>query len=167
MSKTAVAQSDESATRTWSVTSPHVRRVLTLIKRGKIRTPEDLVTWDRDHGQRLFDWNDATAADWARRAKAVLFLNHFRAMFDKMRVRAIIHVREDMGAPDPVEESGYFAVEAIAEHPGMRAQVIADLTRRMKMLASELRFWKLTPQEQQEVLGRLAEAMGAQKSEAA
>lgn len=165
MTTAAVAPSDEPITspRTWSVSDPHVRKVLTLIKRGKIKTPEALVVWDRDHGQRLFDWNDATAAEWARRAQAVLFLNRFRATFDKMRIRGIIHVREDSDAKIPVEESGYFSVEAIAEHPGMRAQVIEDLTRRMKVLASELRFWKLTPKEQASLFERLAEALSGER----
>lgn len=162
----AVVQSDSPETRTWSVSSPHVRKVLTLIKRGRIKTPEALVEWDRDHGQRLFDWDDVTAAEWARRAQAVLFLNRFRAMFDKMRIRAIIKIREDADAITPIEESGYFGVEAIANHPGMRAQVIEDLTRRMKMLASELRFWKLSKDEQAELFQRLAAAM-ADKQEAA
>ena len=68
MSTAAVAQSDDPITspRTWSASDPHVRKVLTLIKRGKIKTPEALVAWDRDHGQRLFDWNNESAAEWAR-----------------------------------------------------------------------------------------------------
>lgn len=165
MTTAAVAQPDDDPiARTWSASTPHVRKVLALIKRGKVKTPEELVVWDRDHGQRLFDWNDPTAAAWARRAQAVLFFNRFRGVFDKMRVRAIIHVREDSEAA--IEESGYFSVEAIAAHPGMRAQVIDDITRRMKMLASELRMWKLSPEEQADLFSRLADAI-SEKQEAA
>lgn len=62
-----------------------------------------------------------------------------------------------------MKESGYFGVEAIADDPAMRAQVIDDLTRRMRMIASELRFWKLTDAEQAALFARLAEAMSDRK----
>lgn len=163
MTKTAVAPTEDPVTRTWSASDPYVRKALTSIKRGKVKTTDELVTWDRDHGQRLFDWNDPTAAAWARKAQAVLFFNRFRGMFDKMRVRAIIHVREDAQAIEPIIESGYFAVEAIADHPGMRAQVIDDLMRRMKMIASELRMWKLTPKEQADLFARLSDVLADRK----
>lgn len=155
----------ETLTRTWSLSSPHVRKALSLIKKGNITTTDDLIIWDRDHGQRLLDWHDPTAAAWARKAQAVLFFNRFRGMFDKMRVRAIIHVREDADAD--IDESGYFTVEAIAAHPGMRSQVIEDITRRMKMLASELRMWKLTANEQAILFERLTDSLAGRKDEAA
>lgn len=166
MNETAVARIEKPIIRTWSVSDPYVRQALVCIKRGTITTADDLVTWDHDHGQRLFDWNDPTAAAWARKAQAVLFFNRFRGVFDRMRVRALIHVREDADAITPIEASGYFPVERIADHPGMRAQVIADLARRMKVLASELRLWKLTRNEQTELFQQLADAIEGTNDEA-
>jgi beta-lactamase class D len=156
----AVAPIEPPTARTWSATDAHVRHALTAIKRGTVKTADELVGWDHDHGQRLFDWNDPTAAAWARRAQAILFFNRFRGVFDRMRIRALIHVREDGDAIVAIDESGYFPVDVIADHPGMRAQVIADLCRRMQVLASELRMWKLSPVEQADLFRRLADVIG-------
>ncbi len=157
----AASMTQEIPTRSWKASDPHVRNAVVLIKEGRITTPEQLIEWDRDHGRRLVDWDDPRAAEWARRAQAVQFFNYFRATFDKMRVRAFIHVHEDAEAG--IESSGYAAVERIAEHPGMRAQVISDITRRMRTLASELRMWKLTDQEQAELFARLQDAIHGSK----
>jgi hypothetical protein len=141
----------------WQKSAPHVRQALAFIKsRGSV-TAADLVEWDRDHGRRLFDWNDPEAAVEWRLAQARSFLNRFRQMFEGMRVRAIIHIREDAAAG--IDESAYVTIETIAQHPGMRAQVIHDITRRMRSLAAELKLWKLTPEEQADLFRRLAEAM--------
>jgi hypothetical protein len=161
---TATADQPVLAT-TWRVSAPHVRKALAFIKRKGAVNAEDLVAWDRDHGRRLFDWDDPKAAEEWRLHQARLFLNRFRQVFEGMRVRAIIHVHKDEGAGIP--ESAYFGVEAITQHPGMRAQVIDDITRRMKMLASELKMWKLTPEEQAELFQRLSEAMNGTRKEAA
>ena len=142
---------------TWRVSAPHVRKALAFIKKRGTVNAEDLVAWDRDHGRRLFDWKDQTAAAEWRLHSARVFLCRFRGIFEGMRVRAMIHVHEDAEAG--IDESAYVGIEAITQHPGMRAQVIDDLTRRMKMLASELRLWKLSPQEQADLFQRLAEAM--------
>lgn len=161
MNKTADAQIDETAT-TWSKSAPHVRKALAFIaargKRGMVTNADDLVEWDWTHGRRLFNWDDpAAAAEW-RKQQARVFLNSFRGMFEKMRVRAFIHVREDADAE--IAESGYVTTEHISQHPGMRAQVIDDITRRMRTLASELQMWKLTEDERAKIIAQLAEAMG-------
>jgi hypothetical protein len=126
-------------------------------RRGGRANAADLVAWDRDHGRRLFDWNQQTAADAWRLHQARLFLNRFRAIFEGMRVRAYIHIHEDAEAG--IDASEYVNIEAITQHPGMRAQVIEDITRRMKMLARELKLWKLSQDEQAQLFRRLAEAM--------
>lgn len=161
MTTSANAQSEELTT-TWSASAPHVRKAIAFIKRrGKVNADE-LVEWDRQNGRRLFDWNDQSAANDWRAHQARVFLNSFRAQFEKMRVRAFIHVREDAEAD--ISDSGYVTVEAIAQHPGMRAQVVNDITRRMRVLASELRLWKLSPDEQQAIFDQLSEAMGGQST---
>lgn len=151
---------------TWRVSAPHVRKALAFIKKRGSVNAEDLVAWDRDHGRQLFDWNDPSAAEDWRRHQALLFINRFRGMFEGKRVRAFIHIRKDDEAG--IDESAYFAVEDIAQHPGMREQVMDDIMRRMKMLASELKMWKLTPEEQAVLFERLREAMtGESRKEAA
>lgn len=74
-----------------------------------------------------------------------------------MRVRAFIHLKEDPG--HSIDESAYYSVEEIAGHSGMRAVVITELAKRMANLASELKMWKLSDQEQAELFHRLREAM--------
>lgn len=162
MTETTTGQPSET---TWSVSAPHVRNVLKWIKKRGMVNAEDLVEWDRTHGRKLFNWDDPAAAEEYRKHEARLFLNRFRGMFDGMRVRALIHVSaDDISIP----ESGYFTVEAIAADVSMRAQVVDDIMRRMRMLASELRMWKLSPAEQADLFTRLAEAMsGKPKDEAA
>lgn len=150
---------------TWKVSAPHVRKALAFIKKRGAVNADDLVAWDRDHGRRLFNWDDPAAAEEWRRQQARNFLNHFRTMFEGMRIRAHIHIHEDAEAD--IQQSAYFGVEAITQHAGMRAQVIDDIQRRMKMLASELKLWKLTPQEQAELFQRLSEAMTGRRQEAA
>lgn len=142
---------------TWRASAPHVRRALAFIKKQGSVTADDLVAWDSAHGRKLFNWDDPLAAEDWRRHQARLFLNSFRAMFEGMRVRGYIHVRKNAEAD--IAASGYVDVETITQHPGMRAQVIDDITRRMKMLARELRMWKLTPKERADLFARLAEAM--------
>jgi hypothetical protein len=115
------------------------------------------VQWDATHGKQLFEWDEREAADQYRLHQARVFMNRFRARVDGMRVRFMVHVHEDAEAG--IEESGYTLVETIADHPGMRAQVIADITRRMESLASELRMWQLNEQEQASVFERLRAAM--------
>lgn len=163
MTTATVAQPD--LTTTWRVSAPHVRKALAFIKKRGSVNAEDLVAWDRDHGRRLFDWDDPHAAEEWRKQQARVFLNRFRAQFEGMRVRAHIHINADAEAG--IEESAYYGIEAITEHPGMRAQVIDDITRRMKMLASELRLWKLTPEEQAELFDRLKAEMTESRKEAA
>jgi hypothetical protein len=148
-------------TPTWRLSDPHVQRLLAFIKKRGQVTLDEVVQFDRTHGRRLFDWNDKTAAEDRRREQARLFMNRFRAVFDGMRVRAFIHIDEDPDAD--IEQSAYVTVEEIAEHPGMRAQVVGDITRRMKNLASELRMWRLTPDEQSALFVRLAEAMAGRE----
>jgi hypothetical protein len=82
-----------------------------------------------------------------------------------MRVRGYIHVHKD--ADTDINASGYVPVETITQHPGMRAQVIDDITRRMRMLAGELKMWKLTSKERDDLFTRLAEAMESSKDKVA
>jgi len=142
------------------VNTAHVRKAIAFIRKHKGGvTADELVAWDLQNGRRLFEWDDDTAAVQWRLQQARVFLNQFRGMFDKMRVRAFIHVREDADAL--IERSSYVSVEDIAAHPGMREQVIADIAKRMKTLASELRMWKLSSQEQADLFGQLREALSS------
>ena len=77
-----------------------------------------------------------------------------------MRVRAFVHVHEDSEAG--IDRSAYFTVEDIASHEGMRAQVVKDITSRMKVLASELAMWRLSEPEQMDLFAKLREAMDGQ-----
>lgn len=161
---TAAAVLMQDVPSAWGRNTPHVRKALAFIrKRGHV-TADELVEWDRTHGRLLFDWDNPRAAEEWRKQQARTFLNSFRTVFDKMRVRGFIKIRENEAAG--IDEEGYYTVEAIADHPGMRAQVLADVTKRMASMASELRMWKLSPQEQGALFIRIAEAIGA-KSEAA
>jgi hypothetical protein len=157
MITTAAASDPEAFATNWSAHVPHVRRALAFVRRKRHVTAEELVEWDGRNGRRLFDWNNDSAADEWRRQQARTFLNRFRAQFEGMRVRAFIHVREDEQAE--IERDAYFTVEAIAQHVGMREQVIGDITRRMASLASELAMWKLSDEEQADLFERLREAM--------
>lgn len=138
----------------WRSRSPRVRKALAYIKRRGSITAEDLVEWDRTHGKQLFNWDDASAAEDWRRHQARIFLNSFRTYFEKMRVRGFIHVRKDEEAD--INEAAYVSVETITQHRGMRVQVIADIIRRIEMLTSELRMWKLTQTERTQFFERLA-----------
>ena len=162
MTTAASAQTDNFASSTWRTSAPHVRKALAFVKRKGSVTAEELVQWDGSHGRKLFDWDDPAAAEEWRRQQARCFLNRFRRVFEGMRVRAYIHIHEDTDAG--IEASEYVNIESITQHPGMRAQVIADITGRMRMLARELKLWKLSHQEQAELFQRLAEAMTEQKT---
>jgi hypothetical protein len=149
---------------TWSVNAPAVRKAIAFIKRKKGGvTADELVQWDLANGRRLFTWADDEAARQYRLHEARKFLNSFRAKFDGMRVRAFIHVHKDEDTDIP--ESAYFTVESIAAHPGMREQVMKDITNRMKALASELAMWKLTHDEQSELFARLRDALAGRQEQ--
>lgn len=144
--------------RNWSANTTHVRKALAFIRKRKGGvTADELVEWDVAHGRRLFTWDEPKAAEQFRLLEARLFLNRFRGMFDKMRVRAFIHVRED--AESGIERSAYQTVEAISAHDGMRGQVVRDIVKRMKTLASELAMWKLDDSERAELFAQLNEAI--------
>jgi len=151
-----ISSTDDSILE-WRSKSPHVRKALLFIKRKKSVTADELVEWDREHGKNLFDWNNTSAADDWRHHQARVFLNSFRATFENMRVRGFIHIRKNADAE--IDESAYVDVETITQHQGMRAQVVADIMRRIEMLTSELRMWKLTPQERDEFFERLNKAL--------
>lgn len=160
MITTASEPNDEALE--WRTRSPHVRKALVFIKKRGSITAEELVEWDRTHGQSLFDWNNTSAAEDWRRHQARLFLNSFRTYFEKMRVRGFIHVREDAKAN--IAETAYVSVETITQHRGMREQVVADIIRRVEMLTSELRMWKLTPTERAHFFERLAKALAVEEA---
>ena len=153
---TAVVRTSEPQNRL-GASALHVRRALKFIKSKGAVTAEQLVEWDASHGRRLFTWEEERAATEWRLQEARLFLNRFRAMFDGMRVRAFIHIREDAEAG--IDRDAYYTVETIAKHEGMRAQVLADISRRMVGLASETKMWKLDTTEQDQLFDRLREAM--------
>lgn len=158
---TAIATAPKPPTSTpekdWERHTPEVRKALKWIrsKKGAVST-EELVQWDAAHGRKLFDWDNATAGTQWRLQQARVFFRRFKGMFDGMRVRAFINLptKED---PD---ERAYFPVEIIAKDPDLRAAVIGDITRRMASLASELRMWKLSLDEQDGLFERLRTAMG-------
>lgn len=141
----------------WGVNIPAVRQALKFIKRKGQITADELVEWDRSHGAKLFTWDDPEAAWEWRRHEARLFLNRFRARFEGMRVRAFIRVRED--AEQGIDRDAYYTIESIAESPGMREQVIADVSKRMENLGGELAMWKLDDAEQRALFARLRAAM--------
>jgi len=139
----------------WSLNSDAVQAALRFIrKQGKKGvTAEDLVAWDAKHGKRLFRWNDERAAqDW-RIHQARLFLNSFRGIFERMRVRKFMQIpaNEDTGLTTAV----YLDTQTISEDTKLRGWAIDNLTRKMQSLASELRFWKLTDDERVRVLAML------------
>ena len=140
-------------TARWAANNKAVRRALKWIRSKGHVSLEELVEWDRAHGQELFTWNQARAAEIGRLEEARIFMNRFRSKFDGMRIRAFIRIREDEDAA--IEESAYYSVEDIAQHPGMRSQVIADIAKRMAGLASELRMWRLSSDEREELFARL------------
>lgn len=157
MSTTTADPSPELAASTWRVSAPHVRKALAFVKRKGSVTAEELVAWDGEHGRRLFDWDDPHAAEEWRRQQARCFLNRFRQVFEGMRVRAFIHISED--ADVGIDESAYVTIEEISKNTEMRAQVVEDIMRRMKSMASELKLWKLSPKERADLFQRISEAM--------
>lgn len=151
---------------TWSMNADHVQRVLKFIrKRGKQGvTPEEIVAWDAAHGKRLFCWTDREAAAQWRLHQARMFLNCFRGVIDRMRVRQFINV--PAGEETGLSERIYLDTQVISDDAKLRAWAIADLTRKAKVLMSELRFWKLSDAERAQVLDQLSEALTAHQSAA-
>ena len=150
--------SKQTESARWGADTKHVRRALKWIRSKGSITREELIEWDRAHGCRLFTWDEDEAARLGRLWEAGIFLNRFRIKFEGMRVRAFIHVHDDEEAG--IEESGYYTVEKIAKHEGMRAQVIKDITQRMAGLAGELKMWKLSDAEQEDLFARVRAGMG-------
>lgn len=153
-----LATQPEGGAPTWSASSPHVRRALVWLRKRKSVTAEELLDYDRSHGGHLFinRWGQQEAAVAWYLHQARIFLNSFRGIFEGKRVRAYIHINKDEEAEI---EAGYVHVEDIAVNKTMRAQVVADITRRMRMLASELAMWKLSKTEQHALFEQLETAM--------
>lgn len=155
-------------TARWRFRTPQVRKALLYIKRrGGHVTADELVAWDEKQpaAQRLFTWDDDKAAAEYRLTQARWFLNRFRARFDGLRVRAFMHIHKDDDAD--ITDDAYFTVQTISEHPGMRAQVIRDITRRMASLAAELKLWNLSEQERALVIDCVQAALdGTQRKTA-
>lgn len=147
-------QTEESR---WGLDSSAVRKALTYIKKQGSVTSDELVEWDRTHGRRLFKWDDAEAGPLWRLHEARVFLNSFRGYFEKKRIRAFIHIDED--PEQGIDRGAYFTPEDISNHPGMRAQVIRDISKRISRLASELKLWKLSDGERDALLARWREQM--------
>jgi len=141
----------------WPGADSHVRKALKFIAQKGAVTTEQLVEWDAKHGRRLFCWDDAEAGAQYRLQQAVWFLNRFRARFEGMRVRAFIHLRENVEGG--IDRDAYYTVATISENPAMREQVVQDITRRMTSLAGELKMWRLDEAERAGLFERLARAM--------
>jgi len=148
--------------QTWSLNADHVQDVLRFIRRrgAKGVTADELVTWDATHGKRLFCWDEAKAAHEWRVQQARVFLNSFRGVFNRMRVRKFQFVPggEETGRAD----GAYLDTETISQDAKLREWAIGDLTRRLKSTASELRFWKLTEEERLTIMRQLDEALTEQ-----
>ena len=153
---TAAAPTTDTPAR-WGHSTTHVRKALKFIKSKGAVTADQLVEWDDSHGRRLFVWNNTEAAERWRLHQARVFMNSFRAQFEGMRVRAIIHIGED--EEQGIDRGGYYAIETISAHQGMRDQVVGDISRRMAVLASELKMWRLTEPERADLFERLRAAM--------
>ena len=139
----------------WSHSSTIVRRLIKWIKaRGGKVSAEDIVAWDDQNGRRLFDWDEKRAAQQYRLAQARVFLNSFRSVIDGMRVRAFINVPETEET-----ERAYYTVEYISQTPALRMRVIADISRRMKTMAGELKWWKLSLEEREAIIRPIMQAM--------
>lgn len=158
MAAEVAEQLDEQYEQSWSIETPAVRKAVSFIRsRGGTVTADELVAWDAKHGRRLFNWNtEAAAADW-RLYQARLFLNSFRSVIDGMRLRAYINV--PAGEETGREEKAYVALSVISADQRQRAWAIKSIVRRMKVLASELRFFKLEAAERDAVIAELNEAM--------
>ena len=142
---------------TWSPNSVHVQRLLKFIRKKGAVTPQMLVEFDGKNGRKLFTWDDEAAGEQWRAHEARMFLNTFRMLKDGIRIRAVINLpaTEETG----LEERAYYSVEEIADEPSLRAWVIADIVRRAKSLAAELRLWKLDREEQEEFFKAMRDAM--------
>jgi hypothetical protein len=140
----------------WSIEAEHVQKVLAFIRKRGARgvTAEELVEWDARHGKRLFQWDDRAAAAAWRVHQARLFLNSFRGVFDRMRVRKFIHVPGGE-ATGHAEGGAYLDSAVISADEKLRAWAIGDLTGRLARLASELKFWRLTEAERAAVFARM------------
>ena len=93
-----------------------------------------------------------------------MFLNCFRGVIDRMRVRQFINV--PAGEETGLSERIYLDAQVISDDAKLRAWAIADLTRKAKVLMSELRFWKLSDAERAQVLDQLSEALTAHQAAA-
>jgi hypothetical protein len=161
-----MATQDEEQ-QNWSLNSDAVQSALRWIrKQGKKGiTAEALVAWDAKNGKRLFRWDDKrAAADW-RVHQARMFLNSFRGVFERMRVRKFMQIpaNEQTG----LEESVYLDTRTISEDQKLRQWAIDDLTRRMQKIASELKFWKLTDEERGRILLLLEQSLQSTQADAA
>jgi hypothetical protein len=146
--------------QTWRLDADHVQAVLKYIRkrRGPGVTAEELVQWDLQHGRRLFNWNDAEAAHEWRLQQARCFINSFRGVWERTKIRLYRHVpaNEETGRT----HAAYLDVQTIAEDPKLREWAIADLTKRIAVLGGELAFWKLHRREQAAVVKELITSAG-------
>lgn len=153
--------------QTWAINSDAVQAILKFIhkRRHKGVLAIDLVNWDASHGKRLFCWDETKAAHEWRLQQARVFLNSFRGVFDRMRVRKFIHVpgNEETGR----DENAYIDTTIISQDAKLRTWAIADLAKRAESILSEMRFWKLTEAERQHILVQLETAMRGDDSAAA
>lgn len=136
----------------WNVDNPYVVLALRYIRSRRSVTPMQLVTWDNSHGRNLFEWDDEQAGIDYRVHQARLFFNRLRLKIGEYRIREFINVPSE-------DERAYFPIEKINEDPQAREAVIADLTRRMKTLAMELRFWKLSAPERRKILEKVRQIL--------
>ena len=145
--------------RNWSPSNPAVLKAYTYMQKHREHlTPSDLVEWDYRHGQQLFNWDDPSAAAEQRLYQARVFINTFRGVIDGVRVRSFISVP----APE-ADTSGdtrfYVSTEIITQDLNMRQLCIDQLMRKIKRQLSEVKFWKLSDTERDDILAQLRAAI--------
>lgn len=152
--------------QTWSLNAPYVQRALGFIRRRGKRgvTAELLVQWDAQNGRRLFCWRNEEAAALYRLHQARLFLNSFRGVFERMRLRRFINV--PAGDETGLTQGVYLDAETISQDERLRQWAIRDLTSRGRSIASELLFWKLSESERGDVLKAWEAALTGRESAA-
>jgi len=153
----AVSAPVEIGGRTWAPDALPVRRALAWINKRGGCTAEELEAWDRQHGGRLFETDAGKGLHEWRVQQARLFLNSFRSVVNGMRIRLYKNVpaNEETG----LVERRYYTGEEISRTMRLRTWAVNDIVRRMKGLASELKFYKLSDVERENILAQVRAEM--------
>lgn len=162
-----ISKTSTDTVRRWDSTDRHVRAARRFVVSHAEIEPKELVEWDRTHGKKLFEWDDAKAGREYRLHQARQFINRIAWVVDnaigKVRVKALYNVPTGASGVDEDEPARiYRSARDVAANPKDRAAVIEFLTRRMETLAADLRFFKLTKAEQRELLARIERVIAAE-----